>query len=208
MSSCHVLLFNTSLFPCLFLGGSEVFVLFCFSFGSGVFYSVFQSRFFPNSYLLQQWCGSWKSEHRMTFSLLDSNIFRNNTSPKGPHLQRELSKVHFIRAANDWERIGVGDVGVILHTISFTCKFKSHLPLLDQGQFCQSAGAKVTSQRSLWSSGSTAVHKNCSNICSIKVHMVSISFTALLPLLCLCTNLPYSEFLLCWAPSATELGVR
>lgn len=96
--------------------------------GSGVFYSVFHSDF---SLTHQKWCGSWKSERRMKFPLLDSNTFRNNTSPKGPHLQRELSEVHFIRAANDWEKIGVGDVGVPLHTISFTCKLKSHLPLLD-----------------------------------------------------------------------------
>lgn len=76
-----------------------------------------------------------------------------------------------------------------------------------RGSSAWSTGTKVTSQRSLLSSGSTAVHKNCSNICSIKVHMVLISFIALLLLLCLCTNLPYSEFLLCWAPCATESGV-
>lgn len=127
MSSRHVLLFKTSLFPCLFLGGSEVvfFPLWVWS-----ILPSFPLRFFPNSYLLQKRCGSWKSEYRMKFPLLDSNTFSNNTSPKGPHLKRELSEVNFIMATKNWKRIGVGNVGVLLNTISFTYKLKSHLPLL------------------------------------------------------------------------------
>lgn len=70
------------------------------------------------------------------------------------------------------------------------------------------AAPKVTSWQSHWFPCSTAVPKNCSNICSIKVHMVSISFLTLLFLLCLCTKLPYSKFLLCCAPSATGFGGR
>lgn len=159
--------------------------------------------FLPNSYLFQKWYGSWKSEHWMILPLLDSNTFRNNTSPKGPHLQRE----HFIRAAKTGK--GLGWEMWVFFSIPYSLYANWSLICLSwiRGSSAWSTGAKVTSQRSLWSSGSTAVHKNCSNICSIKVHMVSIFFTVLLLLLCLCTNLPDSEFLLCWAPSATELGV-
>ena len=43
---------------------------------------------------------------RGKFTFFNSNTFfslGNNTSTEDPNLQRELSKVHFIKAANDWK---------------------------------------------------------------------------------------------------------
>lgn len=66
---------------------------------------------------------------RVKFPFLDPNTFSlgNNTSAEDPNLQRELPRVRFIKAASDWKGWREG-VGVLLHTIPFTCKISAHLP--------------------------------------------------------------------------------
>lgn len=75
------------------------------------------------------------------------------------------------------------------------------MPAWVKDNYCWRPGAKVTSWKSLWSPGSTAVPRKFSNICGIKVHMVSISFIEVLFLVCVCTDFPYSKFLPGCAPS-------
>ena len=64
---------------------------------------------------------------RVKFPFLDPNTFSlgNNTSAEDPDLQKELPRVHFIKAASDWK--GWRE-GVFLPTILFTCKISAHLP--------------------------------------------------------------------------------
>ena len=81
-----------------------------FSHGSGVFYSDFLSLLIHLWFLWSQGQGR-KNLARVEFSFLDPHIFfslGNNTSAKDADLQRELPRVHFIRAANDWERMEGG----------------------------------------------------------------------------------------------------
>lgn len=169
----------SSLFPCLFLGGSEVLLLF-FLCGSGVFYLIFYSYFslilisFRNGIGHKRVNIEWYS-HSLIQILLEII----------PHLKAHTFKESFQKCISSGQPKtgkGLGWEMWVFFSIPYPSYANWSLICLCwiRGSSAWSTGAKVTSQRSLWSSGSTAVHKNCSNICSIKVHMVSIFFTALL----------------------------